>query len=165
MAAINTKIVRRSNALSGYLYGKDFEYDEATLGGKGFNGRVKSILMSIPLAIVMLAKPGTIIKKIVDKILPSAGEGPSKKDRENGYFNLRFYVTYKDGSNSIAKVTGDRDPGYGSTSKMLSESAICLAMDNLDSLDGVITPSTAMGDNLLERLENKSGLTFNIKHL
>ena len=73
--------------------------------------------------------------------------------------------TYKDGSNSIAKVTGDRDPGYGSTSKMLSESAICLAMDKLDSLDGVITPSTAMGDNLLERLKNKSGLTFNIKHL
>ena len=62
---------------------------------------------------VMLAKPGSIIKKIVDKILPSAGEGPSKKDRENGYFNLRFYVTYKDGSNSIAKVTGDMDPGYG----------------------------------------------------
>ena len=165
MAAINTKIVRRSNALSGYLYGKDFKYDEATLGGKGFNGRVKSVLMSIPLAIVMLAKPGSIIKKIVDKILPRAGEGPSKKDRENGYFNLRFYVTYKDGSKSIAKVTGDRDPGYGSTSKMLSESAICLAMDKLDSLDGVITPSTAMGNNLLERLENKSGLTFNIKHL
>jgi short subunit dehydrogenase-like uncharacterized protein len=165
MAAINTKIVRRSNALSGYLYGKDFEYDEATLGGKGFNGRVKSVLMSIPLAIVMLAKPGSIIKKIVDKILPRAGEGPSKKDRENGYFNLRFYVTYKDGSNSIAKVTGDMDPGYGSTSKMLSESAICLAMDKLDSLDGVITPSTAMGGKLLERLENNSGLTFNIKHL
>ena len=165
MAAINTKIVRRSNALSGYLYGKDFEYDEATLGGKGFSGRLKSILMSIPIAVVMLAKPGSIIKKIVDKILPSAGEGPSKKDRENGYFNLRFYVTYKDGSSSIAKVTGDMDPGYGSTSKMLSESAICLAIDKLDTLDGVITPSTAMGENLLKRLKNKSGLTFNIKHI
>ena len=165
MAAINTKIVRRSNALSGYLYGKDFEYDEAILGGKGFSGRLKSILMSIPIAVVMLAKPGSIIKKIVDKILPSSGEGPSKKDRENGYFNLRFYVTYKDGSSSIAKVTGDMDPGYGSTSKMLSESAICLAIDKLDSLDGVITPSTAMGENLLKRLKNKSGLTFNIKYL
>ena len=121
--------------------------------------------MSIPIAIVMLAKPGSIIKKIVDKILPSAGEGPSKKDRENGYYNLRFYVTYEDGSKAIAKVTGDMDPGYGSTSKMLSEAAICLANDNLDTINGVITPSTAMGDNLLERLENKSGLTFNIKHL
>ena len=165
MAAINTKIVRRSNALSGYLYGKDFEYDEATLSGKGFNGRLKGILMSIPIAIVMLAKPGSMIKKIVDKILPSAGEGPSKKDRENGYFNLRFYVTYKDGSNSIAKVTGDMDPGYGSTSKMLSESAVCLAVDQLNGSNGVITPSIAMGENLLERLKNNSGLTFNIKHL
>ena len=165
MAAINTKIVRRSNALSGYSYGKDFEYDEATLGGKGFKGRFKSILMSIPIAIVMLAKPESFLKKIVDKILPKAGEGPSKIDRENGYYNLRFYVTYKDGSKAIAKVTGDMDPGYGSTSKMLSESAICLAKDNLDTISGVITPSTAMGDFLLDRLIKNSGLTFDIKNL
>jgi len=165
MAAINTKIVRRSNALGGYLYGKDFEYDEATLGGKGFIGRLKSILMSIPIAVVMLAKPGSIIKKIVDRILPSAGEGPSKKDRESGYFNLRFYVTYKDGSSSVAKVTGDMDPGYGSTSKMLGESAVCLALDKLNGSYGVVTPSTAMGENLLERLKNNSGLTFKIKHI
>jgi short subunit dehydrogenase-like uncharacterized protein len=165
MAAINTKIVRRSNALSGYSYGKEFEYDEATLGGKGFKGRLKSILMSIPIAIVMLAKPESFVKKIVDKILPKAGEGPSKLDRENGYYNLRFYVTYNDGSKAIGKVTGDMDPGYGSTSKMLSESAICLAKDNLDTISGVITPSTAMGDFLLERLIKKSGLTFNIKYL
>ena len=165
MAAINTKIVRRSNALGGYLYGKDFEYDEATLGGKGFIGRLKSILMSIPIAVVMLAKPGSIIKKIVDRILPSAGEGPSKKDRESGYFNLRFYVTYKDGSRSVAKVTGDMDPGYGSTSKMLGESAVCLAIDKLNGSYGVVTPSTAMGENLLERLKNNSGLTFKIKHI
>jgi len=121
--------------------------------------------MSIPIAVVMLAKPGSIIKKIIDKILPSAGEGPSKKDRESGYFNLRFYVTYKDGSSSVAKVTGDMDPGYGSTSKMLGESAVCLALDKLNGSYGVVTPSTAMGENLLERLKNNSGLTFKIKHI
>ena len=79
---------------------------------------------------------------------------------------MRFYVTYKDGSKSIAKVIGDRDPGYGSTSKMLSESAICLAMDKLDSLRWCYyTPSTAMGDFLLDRLVKNSGLTFDIKNL
>jgi short subunit dehydrogenase-like uncharacterized protein len=163
MAAINTKIVRRSNALSGYAYGKDFRYDEATLSGKGLKGRVKGFISAIPIGLMMSAKPGSLLKRIIDKILPKAGEGPNKKQRENGFYNLRFYITYEDGSKALAKVIGDMDPGYGSTSKMLSEAAICLAKDELLHLGGVLTPSTAMGDKLLSRLEKNAGLTFSYK--
>tara|TARA_B110000881_G_scaffold216386_1_gene231881 strand:+ start:117 stop:1334 length:1218 start_codon:yes stop_codon:yes gene_type:complete len=163
MAAINTKIVRRSNALSGYAYGKDFRYDEATLSGKGLKGRVKGFISVIPIGLMMSAKPGSLLKRIIDKILPKAGEGPNKKQRENGFYNLRFYITYEDGSKALAKVIGDMDPGYGSTSKMLSEAAICLAKDELSYLGGVLTPSTAMGDKLLSRLEKNAGLTFSYK--
>jgi len=163
MAAINTKIVRRSNALSGYAYGKDFRYDEATLSGKGLKGRVKGFISVIPIGLMMSAKPGSLLKRIIDKILPKAGEGPNKKQRENGFYNLRFYITYEDGSKASAKVIGDMDPGYGSTSKMLSEAAICLAKDELSYLGGVLTPSTAMGDKLLSRLEKNAGLTFSYK--
>ena len=163
MATINTKIVRRSNALSGYAYGKDFRYDEATLSGKGLKGRVKGFISAIPIGLMMSAKPGSLLKRIIDKILPKAGEGPNKKQRENGFYNLRFYITYEDGSKALAKVIGDMDPGYGSTSKMLSEAAICLAKDELSYLGGVLTPSTAMGDKLLSRLEKNAGLTFSYK--
>ena len=163
MAAINTKIVRRSNALSGYAYGKDFRYNEATLSGKGLKGRVKGFISVIPIGLMMSAKPGSLLKRIIDKILPKAGEGPNKKQRENGFYNLRFYITYEDGSKALAKVIGDMDPGYGSTSKMLSEAAICLAKDELSYLGGVLTPSTAMGDKLLSRLEKNAGLTFSYK--
>lgn len=159
MAGINTKVVRRSNALSGYAYGKDFRYDEATICGKGLKGRIKGYLMAIPL-LIMTAKPKSFLKKIIDKILPKPGEGPKKEKREKGFYNLKFYATLKDGSRVLVKVTGDMDPGYGSTSKMLGEAAVCLAKDNLSNISGVLTPSIAMGDFLLKRLENRAGLTF-----
>ena len=77
MAAINTKIVRRSNALSGYAYGKDFMYDEATLSGKGLKGKFRAYLSALPLALLMSAKPGSFLKKIIDIILPKPGEAVS----------------------------------------------------------------------------------------
>ena len=163
MASINTKIVRRSNALSNFKYGKDFLYNEATLCGEGYFGKIKAYLISFPLLILTLAKPGTFLKKIVDWILPKPGEGPNKKSRETGFFNFRFYIETNEGDNKIAIVTGDMDPGYGSTSKMLAECAVCLAKDNLDELGGVLTPSVAMGDYLLERLQNFAGITFKLK--
>ena len=159
MAGINTKVVRRSNALSGYAYGKDFRYDEATICGKGLKGWIKGCLMAIPL-LIMTAKPESFLKKITNKILPKPGEGPTKEQREKGFFNLKFYATLKDGSKVLVKVTGDMDPGYGSTSKMLGEAAVCLSKDNLSNVSGVLTPSTAMGDFLLKRLENRAGLSF-----
>lgn len=159
MAGINTKVVRRSNALSGYVYGKDFRYDEATMSGKGLKGRIKGYLMALPL-LIMTTKPESFLKKIANKILPKPGEGPTKEQREKGFYNLKFYATLKDGSRFLGRVTGDMDPGYGSTSKMFGEAAVCLAKDNLSNISGFLTPSIAMGDFLLKRLENRAGLSF-----
>lgn len=160
MATINTKVVRRSNALAGYPYGKDFQYEEATMAGNGWQGKLKAYAAALPLGLISTAKPGSLLKKVVDRIMPDPGEGPSKAKREAGYFNLRFYNTLSDGSVVVGKVTGDRDPGYGSTCKMLAESAICLAQDKTPEVAGVLTPSVAMGDALLERLQANAGLTF-----
>ena len=159
MAGINTRIVRRSNALSNFSYGKEFTYDEAVMTGKGFKGRLNGIFLSIPL-MFLAAKPGSFFNKIFNIISPKPGQGPNKKERENGYFSLRFFVFQKDDNKSIFKVTGDKDPGYGSTSKMLAESAVCLAKDRLEENYGVLTPSYAMGDNILDRLVSNAGLTF-----
>ena len=164
MASINTKIVRRSNFLSNYAYGKSFRYDESTIFGKGFFGRVKGILSTIPIGLIMSAKHGSLLKKGLDVIFPIPGEGPTKRKMEKGFYNLRFYITLEDGSNAFAKVTGDMDPGYGSSSKMLAESAVCLAKDKLSDTSGVLTPSLAMGDSLLKRLEKNAGLTFDFKY-
>ena len=165
MAAINTKIVRRSHALSGYLYGKEFQYEEATLHGKGIKARSIANLSAGIGGLLSRATPNSLIKKTADRFLPKPGEGPSKETRENGYFNLLFLGKLKDGQHIQAKVTGDKDPGYGSTSKMLAESAVCLAVDRekLPDMNGVLTPTTAMGDVLLERLVAYAGLTFEIK--
>ena len=159
MAGINTKIVRRSNALSNYSYGKNFTYDESVMTGDGFKGRIKAIISVLPL-IFLSAKPGSLLKRIFNYFTPKPGQGPNENERENGYYSMRFYIRYNDKSRALVRVTGDRDPGYGSTSKMLAESAICLSKDSLKDTYGIITPSIAMGDQILERLQAKAGLTF-----
>jgi len=159
MAGINTKIVRRSNALSNYSYGKNFTYDESIMTGDGFRGRIRAIISVLPL-IFLSAKPGSLLKRIFNFFTPKPGQGPNKNERENGYYSMRFYIRYNDKSRALVRVTGDRDPGYGSTSKMLAESAICLSKDSLKDTYGVITPSIAMGDQILDRLQAKAGLTF-----
>lgn len=159
MAGINTKIVRRSNALSNYSYGKNFTYDESVMTGDGFKGRTKAIMSVLPL-FFLTAKPGSLLKRIINYFTPKPGQGPNENERENGYFSMRFYIRYNDKSRALVRVTGDRDPGYGSTSKMLAESAICLSKDSLKDTYGVITPSIAMGDQILDRLQAKAGLTF-----
>jgi short subunit dehydrogenase-like uncharacterized protein len=162
MAGINTKIVRRSNALSNFIYGKDFRYEEAMIAGKGISGFWKAILAVFPLAMIGL-NPNSFLKKIVDSFMPKPGEGPGIEKRKNGFYNLRFYITLNDNRIAFAKVIGDSDPGYGSTSKMLAESALCLAFDKLSDNYGVITPSSGMGDKLLNRLKENAGLSFELK--
>ena len=162
MAGINTKIVRRSNALSNFQYGKEFTYEEATMAGKGISGFWKAILALFPLAMIGI-NPNSFLKKIVNSFMPKPGEGPGIEKRKNGFYNLRFYITIDKKRKAFAKVIGDSDPGYGSTSKMLAESAISLAFDNLPGNYGVITPSFAMGDKLLERLKENAGLSFEFK--
>ena len=161
MAGINTKIVRRSNALSNFQYGKDFKYEEAMMSGKGISGFWKAILAIFPLAMIGL-NPNSFLKKIVNSFMPKPGEGPGVKKRKNGFYNLRFYVTIDEKRKAFAKVIGDSDPGYGSTSKMLAESALCLAFDKLPENYGVITPSFSMGEKLLTRLNENAGLKFEL---
>ncbi|MFT6937659.1 MAG: short subunit dehydrogenase-like uncharacterized protein [Saprospiraceae bacterium] len=98
----------------------------------------------------------------MNRFLPDPGEGPSKAEREAGFYKFHLYTTLSDDSKVLGIVTGDKDPGYGSTCKMLAESAICLAQDELSDISGVLTPSTAMSDKLLKRLEENAGLTFSI---
>ena len=162
MAGINTKIVRRSNALSNFQYGKEFTYEEATIAGKGISGFWKAILALFPLAMIGI-NPNSFLKKIVNSFMPKPGEGPGIEKRKNGFYNLRFYITIDKKKKAFAKVIGDSDPGYGSTSKMLAESALSLAFDNLPGNYGVITPSFAMGDKLLNRLKENAGLSFELK--
>ena len=120
---------------------------------------IKGYLNAFPL-IFVAAKPKSILKMIANRILPKPGQGPSKIKRENGYYNMKFYIKTNESNEMIARVIGDMDPGYGSTAKMLAESAVCLAKDELKESYGVLTPSTAMGELLLKRLKENAGLSF-----
>ncbi len=165
MAAINTRIVNRSNALSGHSYGENFTYDEAMLMGKGFSGRMRAASVSLGMGAFLVTAAVAPGKALLKKfILPKPGEGPSKEQREAGFFKLLLWGKTADGQTLKAEVTGDRDPGYGSTCKMITEAAVCLSQLDKDKLPGgFYTPSTALGQSLLERLETNAGLSFTLK--
>ena len=150
MATINTRNVHRSNALMGFSYGKDFVYDEMTLTGPGEKGEeaAKRVAAAIN-AERMGASSG-----------PKPGEGPSKEEQKNGRYDLLFVGLAPDGRQVRVAVRGDRDPGYGSTSKMISECAICLLRDTPEVAAGIWTPGAAMGDKLIKRLVDHAGLSF-----
>jgi short subunit dehydrogenase-like uncharacterized protein len=163
MAGINTKVVRRSHALQGYPYGKEFRYREAVMFADGLKGRIKATMLTVSLGIFMiLASIGPTRKLLARFVLPKPGEGPSAQQREQGFFNLRQFGKLPDGRMLRTRIRGDRDPGYGSTSKMLSECAVCLAKDELPAVGGVLTPAAAMGENILRRLESNAGLSFDV---
>ena len=145
MAPINTKNVHRTNFLLGSAYGADFVYDEMMVAGLGDIGKAAAD------AIAKFNPFGG------DKG-PKPGEGPSKEDRETGHYDLLFVGLLPDGEGIDAVVTGDRDPGYGSTSKMIAETALCLV--ETEGAGGVWTPGALLGTNLRDRLQAKAGLTF-----
>lgn len=164
MAGVNTRVVRRSHALSNFQYGKNFRYHEATIAGPGLGGRLKSMLMSFGLTVFMIASAIPFTRTmLLQKMLPKPGDGPSRHERENGYFNLLLIGKLPNGELMRVRVKGDRDPGYGSTSKMLAESAVCLALDDLEVSGGLWTPSTALGAALMRRLIQSAGLTFDLE--
>ena len=165
MAAINTRIVHRSNALSGHSYTRDFRYDEAVSTGRGLKGRLAAIGTALGLGAFMFASAIGPARALLERyVLPKPGEGPSPEAQRRGFFDLRFFGRTDEGREIRAKVTGDRDPGYGSTAKMLGEAAVCLALEVQKSelSGGFWTPSTAFGDRLLTRLVSRAGLTFEI---
>ncbi len=162
MGSINTRVVRRSHALLDYPYGSDFCYDEATLTGPGMMGQVAAWGMSVGMGLMQKATPGTPLRWLMNTFLPKPGEGPSERAQEAGFFKVHLFGTLANGEVVVAKVKGDRDPGYGSTSRMLAESAICLALDELSTPHGVLTPAVAMGEALRQRLEAQAGVHFEL---
>jgi len=163
MSGINTRIVQRTNALSEQAYGADFTYDEAMLMGRGLKGRFAATAVAAGLAGFMLAGAIPPARAAHERfVLPKPGEGPSPEAQRKGFFDLRFLGTTADGRQIRTKVTGDRDPGYGSTGKMLGQAAACLALDvdKATTPGGFWTPATIFGDRLIQRLTGHSGLTF-----
>ena len=148
MAPINTKNIHRSNALLGHAYGEDFCYDEMMIAGEGEEGK-------------QIADAMNSSNPMGGDNLPQPGEGPSKESREQGNYDVLFFADFDEGSIE-ARVTGDMDPGYGSTSKMIAESALCLIQDCEDLSGGMYTPAPAMGEKLIKRLTKNAGLTFDI---
>jgi short subunit dehydrogenase-like uncharacterized protein len=163
MEAINARVVLRSNSLLNMAYGEDFSYGEAMLSGQGIKGR----LTALGIAGGLGAFAGSLIfdpvRNLMQKyVLPKPGEGPSLQDQLNGYFDIRLHGRNKNGQQLMVQVTGDRDPGYGCTAKMLAQAGLCLAFDLAadDKAGGFWTPATAMGDLLVERLSEHAGMTF-----
>jgi short subunit dehydrogenase-like uncharacterized protein len=151
MALINTRNVHRSNMLMGFPYGREFVYDEMVLTGPGEQGE---------------ANARKVMAANNEKTGPNArkpGEGPPKEERENGRYDLLYIAVAPDGREVRASVKGDRDPGYGSTSKMISECAICLLRDTPEIPAGFWTPGAAMQHRLIKRLADRAGLTFAVE--
>ena len=148
MAPINTKNVHRSNALMNHMYGKDFCYNEMWVMGPGDDGKAAADFISSSNPLSNAPKPG---------------EGPSRESRENGNYDILFCGDINDESVHVS-VVGDMDPGYGSTSKMIAESAICLVKECKDLNGGIYTPAPSMGTKLIKRLQDNAGLTFKIEN-
>ena len=150
MAPINTKNVHRSNALMDHAYGKDFVYDEMMLTGPSEEGE-------------QIANFIATTDMLGGDDAPKPGEGPTKEERENGYYDALFVGYAADGQKVMVSVKGDKDPGYGSTSKMIAESALCIANDCPETPGGIYTTAPAMGAKLRQRLEANAGLTFTVE--
>ena len=150
MSTINTRSVHRSNMLMGFPYGKDFVYDEMVLTGAGEKGEANA--KRVVAANAEMGGPGG----------PKPGEGPSKEERETGHYDLLFVGLAPDGRQVRVAVRGDRDPGYGSTSKMIAECAIGLR-EAPEVAGGIWTPGAAMGNRLIKRLVDHAGITFDVE--
>lgn len=156
MAAINERIVHRTNALLNNQYGTSFQYDEAMSGKTGFQAWSFTLGLG---SFVMAASISPIRNLLAKYVLPKPGEGPSPEEQLTGMFDLRFYTHLENGEELVVKVEGDRDPGYGSTAKMLAQAAICLAKDVPELAGGFWTPASAMKEHLITRLSDHAGVT------
>jgi short subunit dehydrogenase-like uncharacterized protein len=152
MASVNTRVVRRSNALQDHAYGRAFRYRELMLMGGGPLGLAKAGGVAAGIAGVFagLATPGA--RQLLDRVLPDPGEGPGESTRERGFFNIDIHTTTSSGERLRCEIRAPGDPGYKATAVMLGQSALCLALDDLPDKAGVLTPASAMGRVLADRL-------------
>ncbi len=165
MATINTKNVHRSNALRGHPWGTGFQYDERLITGKGLQGRLAATALAAGARAQSLLLGFGVSRRLLQRLaLPKPGDGPDAGARLRGRYDLRFFGQAANGQVLQASVTGDRDPGYGSTSKMISEAALCLLdVHRMATPGGVWTAGAAMGLALVRRLEARAGLRFAIE--
>jgi len=163
MAAINTRIVRRSNALQDWSYGRRFRYREAMATGSGPVGLAKATALVSGLGALTgaLALPPT--RAVLGRFLPSAGEGPSAETVAKGFFKIDIHTRTPGGERYVCRVVAQGDPGYGATAVMFGEAALCLVQDRdrLPDRAGVLTPATALDGPLVERLR-AAGQTYEV---
>jgi short subunit dehydrogenase-like uncharacterized protein len=163
METINSRIVLRSNNLQQNSQ-DDFTYGEAVLTGKGRKGYFRAWGVTLGLGVFAVAAKNKFLRFLIQKfILPKPGQGPSPKQQQNGFFDLRI-IGKNNQQSVVVKVTGDRDPGYGCTAKMLTQAGLCMAFDITKSElpGGFWTPATAMHNKLIKRLVASAGMTFEI---
>jgi short subunit dehydrogenase-like uncharacterized protein len=163
MEAVNTRVVQRSHALLGRPWGQSFTYDEAMDMGTGPLGAAKAagLVAALGAGMGLLALGPT--RRAAARVLPKPGEGPSPQAQLAGFFDIRFSGTTASGERITTKVTGDRDPGYGATARMLGEAAVAFLDLGHDEVGGGFwTPATAFGDRLVERLEAHAGMRFEV---
>jgi short subunit dehydrogenase-like uncharacterized protein len=161
MAPINTRVVRRSNALLGWDYGRKFRYREVMGFRSGPAAPAMAGAVTAGMGGLMAGLSFGPTRSLITKLLPAAGEGPSDKAREKGFYKIEIHTRTSSGARYKCTVTGQGDPGYKATSGLIGESGLCLALDSdkLPDRAGVLTPATAMGMPLVERLRAK-GFTF-----
>jgi short subunit dehydrogenase-like uncharacterized protein len=166
MGPFNTRIVRRSNSLLDHAYGSGFRYREVMAVGSGPLGPLKGAAVAGGVGALAggLAFPPT--RKLLDRVLPSAGEGPSEEARRKGFFRIEVHARTTSGAHYVARVAAQGDPGYAATAVMMGESALCLALDRdrLPHRGGVLTPATAMDGALVDRLRS-AGMTLEAERL
>lgn len=164
MSVINTRVVHRSNHIAKGRYGSDFRYDEAMMTGSGIWGRMKALAIAYGLSLFDAAATWSLSRPLVERLIPKPGEGPSPEAQRAGYYDFIFFGRAARGQRLNVRVTGDRDPGYGSTGKMLGEAGVCLALDvpKEEFPGGFWTPATLMGGRLRQRLIEHAGLTFEV---
>lgn len=167
MASYNTRVVRRSNALRGWAYGRNFKYREAmSVGASPFSPVIAlGTKLGLGALIVGLAVPPT--RYLLDRLLPKPGDGPDEKARTSGHFTMDIFTTTTSGARYTARVRAKGDPGYAATSVMLGEAALALALDRSSlppSEGGVLTPATGIGNVLVTRLR-AAGLEITARKL
>jgi short subunit dehydrogenase-like uncharacterized protein len=163
MGPMNSKIVRRTNALLGYPYGEDFCYDEARVVADGLSGRIKAKAQALGYVAFLSAVASPPTRALLKKyVLPGSGEGPHRETRESGQWRIVLVGKMDDGRTVRTLVGGEGDPATDSTTRMLVESALCLAQDadKIPVGGGSWTPAAAMGDLLVTRLTSNAGMSF-----
>jgi len=164
MASYNTRIVRRSNALQDYAYGRDFRYREVIGVGCGPLAPVKAAAVAGGLAALAGGLAFGPTRKLLNRVLPNRGQGPSDETRRKGYFRIEIQARTSSGARYVARVAANREPGYAATAMMIGEAAVCLALDRdrLPLRAGILTPAAALNGALVERLRT-AGMTLDVE--